>query len=93
MAIHKRFLKSLAVIGLAAILMTPFAGCGSKVLESGYTWVVTETTQLKSLAIAEGASITAPDGYRITMTVDGVEKPIKPGAYKGRIVLQVARNA
>jgi hypothetical protein len=93
MTMKKRFLNSLAGIGIAAILMMPFAGCGNKVISSGYTWEVTETTNLKSLAIAEGAAITAPKGYKVTLLVDGVEKPIKAGAYKGKIVLQVVKTA
>jgi hypothetical protein len=92
MTIKKRLLYGLAGIGITIILMAPFGGCGSKVLEPGYTWVVTETTQLESLAIADGASIITPNGYNLTMTVDGIEKQIKPGAYKGIIVLRVTRN-
>jgi hypothetical protein len=92
MIIKKKFLKSLAGIGIATMLMMPFAGCGTKVISSGYTWEVTETTNLKSLAIAEGASIKAPKGYSVIMMVDGVEKPIKAGAYKGKIVLEVIRT-
>jgi len=83
--------------------MLPFAGCSkSKNLESGSTWEITETTKLGSLTIAEGANITAPEGYRVTMTVDGVETgqvlktwegfdyKFAPGAYKGDIILTVA---
>jgi len=84
--------------------MMPLAGCGkSKNIKSGSTWEVTETTKLAGLTIAEGAAIKAPEGYSVTMTVNGVEtgqvlekwtgKDYKfaPGAYKGDIVLTVAK--
>ena len=52
-------------------------------------WVVDETSYLTGLSIADGATITAPKGYTVTLTVDGVETPIKAGTYKGSIVLTV----
>ncbi|MGD8837728.1 MAG: hypothetical protein PVJ19_22490 [Desulfobacteraceae bacterium] len=39
--------------------------------------------------LERGATITAPEGYKVTMTVDGAKKKIKAGAYKGQIVLSV----
>jgi hypothetical protein len=99
---NKRFIKALAVIFTATMLML-LAGCGkSQVVQSGTTWEVTETTKLSSLTIAEGAAIKAPEGYSVTLTVDGVEtgqvleswtaKNYKflPGAYKGNVVVTVA---
>jgi hypothetical protein len=65
----------------------PFAACTGKKIDSGSTWEVAETTSLKSLTIAEGAVIKAPEGKDITMTVDGVETGIAPGTYKGDIVI------
>ncbi len=53
-------------------------------------WVVTENCWLSGLTIAEGAEVSAPAGKTLTMTVDGVETAIVPGAYTGKIVLTVA---
>jgi len=83
MIIKERFMKKVAAIGLSIMLMAFFAGCGkSKNIASGVTFEVTENTKLKSLTIAEGAVIKAPEGKTITMTVSGVETGIIPGAYK-----------
>jgi hypothetical protein len=92
MTIKKRFLDSLAVIGILAMLVMPFIGCGNKVIQSGYTWEITETIKLKSLAIAEDAYIIAPKGYNVIMMVNGAEKPIKPGLYTGEIMLKVVKT-
>ena len=51
--------------------------------------VVEKSMSLKSLTIGEGASLAAPDGKSLTMTVFGVGKTIKPGDYKGDIILNV----
>jgi len=80
------------------------AGCGkSKIIEGGSTWELAETTKLKSLTIEEGAAIKAPEGFRVTMTVDGVETgqvletwegvdyKFAPGTYQGDIVLTVTK--
>jgi hypothetical protein len=101
---NKRFLKSLTVISAAAILTLLLASCGkSQVVQSGTTWQVTETTKLSSLTMGEGAAIKAPEGYSVTLTVNGVEtgqvlenwtsKNYKfvPGTYKGDVVLTVAK--
>jgi hypothetical protein len=103
-AMNKRFINALAVIFVAIVLMLPLAGCGkSQVVQSGATWEITQTTKLSSLTIGEGAAIKAPEGYSVTLTVDGVEtgqvlekwsgKDYKfvPGAYKGDVVLTVAK--
>jgi hypothetical protein len=75
-------------MGSAAMLMMFLAGCGAKKnLEAGSTWEISETTKLSELSVADGAAIKAPEGYTVTMTVDGVETRIVPGTYKGNIVL------
>lgn len=64
--------------------------------------VISETTRLCGLTIAEGAAITAPDGYSLTLTVNGVETGGKlvttpgvetkisgPATYRGNIMLTV----
>ena len=63
---------------------------GTKVLDPGTSWVVSETTTLEALKIAGGA-IKPAEGYSLTLTVDGVETAIKPGEYKGNIVLTLTK--
>jgi len=57
------------------------------------SWTVDKTCFLTGLKIASGAKISAPNGKKLTMIVDGAEKPIAAGEYKGKIVLQVAPGA
>ena len=93
MMMKKIFNQTLTAIGIAIMLIMPFAACNTgKSLEAGSTWELAETTNLKNLTIADGATIKAPEGYSVTMTVDGVETPVKTGAYKGNIVLTVAED-
>ena len=81
-------------------------GCGKAtdewVIASDTTKTVDATTQLSKLTIEDNANLTAPDGYRLTLTVDGVETgqvletwegvdyKFAPGSYQGDIVLTVA---
>ncbi len=60
-----------------------------KIVEKG-VWVVMESGALRYLKIGEGASLTAPEGKSLTMTVEGVGTAIKPGTYKGDIFLTIA---
>lgn len=68
-------------------------GCGtspgqSKTVANGETWTVSDTTALSGeLTIQDGAVVEAPEGYLLTLTVDGVEKAIAAGTYSGDIVL------
>ncbi|MEU9451553.1 hypothetical protein [Streptomyces sp. NPDC048277] len=101
----------------ALVVMTT-AGLGSAVLSgtaraaesgditvgAGETYVVGETVSVGSVTVAEGGTLAAPDGYSLTMTVDGVETgsvltatlatstTIAPGSYTGDIVLTVAEQ-
>ncbi len=61
-------------------------------LTNGTNWTVTSTSYLTSLTIDAGSTITAPKGYDVTMTVDGVAKPISPWKYTGKIVLTVNKS-
>jgi hypothetical protein len=93
MIITKRSVETLAVITIAIMLIVFFAGCSvKKDLASGSSWDIAQTTKLTRLTIAVGASIKAPEGYSVTLTVDGVETPIEPGAYKGDIVLTLTKE-
>ncbi|MEU6350438.1 hypothetical protein ABZ896_14055 [Streptomyces sp. NPDC047072] len=73
---------------------------------AGETLELTETTTATRLTIAEGGAITVPDGYSLSLTVNGVETgsdlaaltdgsggvatAIAAGTYRGKIVLTVA---
>lgn len=56
------------------------------------SYMVSTTTKLSKLIIERGASITAPEGYSVTLTVNGVGKEIKPGTYTGNVVLNVTKQ-
>lgn len=54
-------------------------------------WQVTQTQSFGKLVIREGAAITAPPGKFVTLTVNGMGHPLKPGTYYGDVVLTVAQ--
>lgn len=58
-------------------------------LNSGSVWNVTGESTLTALIIGEGAIIAAPRGKRLKMIVNGTATSIKPGVYKGNIVITV----
>jgi hypothetical protein len=97
---NNRCIRKIASIGIATLMVifsftdgTVFAAsAASKNLAAGSNWIINETTSLTDLNIAKGATITAPKGYSITMTVNGVETPVKAGNYKGNIVLTVTKD-
>lgn len=51
-------------------------------------WTVTGTSYLSSLTIAPGASIEGSAGA-VALTVNGRQRPIRPGTYTGRVMLSV----
>jgi hypothetical protein len=58
-------------------------------LDKDSTWTVTGTSYLTNLRLAAGATLVAPLGKTVTMTVDGTATPIAAGAYSGAVVLTV----
>jgi hypothetical protein len=52
-------------------------------------WVVTKTSYLTSLAIGEGARISAPKGSQLALSVDGHAAMLHTGTYTGALVLSV----
>jgi len=57
---------------------------------SNSTWTVTGTSYLNSLALENGASIVAPAGYSLSMTVNGKSTKIEDGkTYAGNIRLSL----
>jgi len=61
-------------------------------LKDGAVWTVAGSGTITSLTIADGCKVAAPKGYKLTMTVDGVKKPIKAGTYSGKIVMTVVKK-
>lgn len=61
-------------------------------LDGNSSWVVAETSWLTGLTVAEGATVKAPEGSRVTLAVDGRETPIGAGVYEGRISLTVTEG-
>ncbi|MBZ5738855.1 hypothetical protein [Nocardioides mangrovi] len=55
------------------------------------TWTVAGTSYLSSLTVGDDASVVAPSGKTVTLTVDGVETAIEPGqTYTGDLELTVS---
>ncbi|SHH29046.1 hypothetical protein SAMN05443575_3630 [Jatrophihabitans endophyticus] len=95
-------LAVLCSAGTGAIgIPTAAARGGSVDVQSGETWTVARTTQLHRLTVEADGAITAPDGYDVTLTVDGVETGqviptagavdtvFTAGTYTGDVVLTV----
>lgn len=61
-------------------------------LANGSRWTVTGTSYLNRLTLEAGSTLTAPGGYRLAMTVDGVSKEIGTGDYQGQILLTVTKE-
>ncbi|MCT9077372.1 autotransporter outer membrane beta-barrel domain-containing protein [Streptomyces fulvoviolaceus] len=60
-------------------------------LGSGSTWTVTGTSYLSALTLASDATVTAPSGRTVTLTVDGTATELKAGSsYTGALTLTVA---
>ncbi|MGW2822377.1 hypothetical protein ACWC24_15410 [Streptomyces sp. NPDC001443] len=103
--------RSLLVAGTAAagavLVPAAFATAAPKTaggritVGPGETYPLTATTRVGLLTVAEGGTITAPDGHGVTLTVDGVETGqaltatggtltlIQAGTYRGDVVLTV----
>lgn len=58
-------------------------------LASGSAWKVTGKSTLIALTIEKGADITSASGKPLRMMVDGIEKAVKPGEYRGSIEISV----
>lgn len=98
MIMKKASINTSAIIGIALMFIMSFSSCNKtlsgaeKSLDAGTTWEIGESATLTGLTIAEGAVIKAPEGYCVTMTVDGIETGIKPGVYEGKVVLTVTKG-
>ncbi|MFJ2259267.1 hypothetical protein ACIOKD_13160 [Streptomyces sp. NPDC087844] len=60
-------------------------------LGSGSSWTVTKTSHLSALTLAADATVRAPRGRTVTLTVDGTPTAIEAGhSYTGALTLTVA---
>ena len=64
----------------------------SVTIDGKSSWTVSGTSAMSSLTMEKGASISAPTGYQLAMTVDGKEMPVTAGSYQGEVVLKVTQN-
>lgn len=62
---------------------------GDRVMAYQSTWLVEETFACNELIIRPRAVLKAPEGKFLTLTVDGVGQEIRPGTYKGNVILSV----
>jgi hypothetical protein len=60
------------LVALAPTVLATLA-ISVKNVAAGETWVVPETTRVRTLTVAPGGAVTAPEGYSLTLTVKGVE--------------------
>ena len=61
-------------------------------LDGTSSWVVAKDPCLTGLIISEGAVVEAPEGCKLTITVNGVKKEIKSGNYSGKIALIIIKS-
>ena len=62
---------------------------GNSVMAYQSTWLVEDTIAVSELELCPRAVLKAPEGKFLTLTVNGVGSQIKPGTYKGDVVLSV----
>jgi uncharacterized lipoprotein YehR (DUF1307 family) len=79
---------------LGEVTNTPCPAVNNGVIVSltDSTWTVTGTSYLTSLTLDKDSAIATPDGRRLTLTVDGAERKIQTGTYKGDIVLSITNE-
>ncbi len=91
----RHFCLLAAALAAAALIYLPAFAAGqaaaaapqAKTIPPGAVWVLEKTTKLSNLTIGENAFIIPTNGYSVTLTVNGVEKDIRPGTYTGDVVV------
>ncbi|WP_460061549.1 hypothetical protein [Streptomyces sp. YKOK-I1] len=90
------------LVPVGSVQAAPVTSGRQLTVGSGETYEVAATTRLNRLTLADGGTLTAPEGYGLTLTVDGVETGqqltatggtatvVRPGTYRGDVVLTVA---
>ncbi len=75
---------------LSCIRQTPAPTVNNGVIvsvDADSSWIITGTSYITSLTLAENGIIKGQSGKKIVMTVDGAETELKAGSYRGHIVL------
>ena len=108
MSRRNRYVASLVALATVTVLVLALAAgviaaTAELVVPAGQTETINATTALNKLVLGDGATITAPVGYSLTLTVNEVETGGKlrttagaetdivgPATYEGRVVLTVA---
>jgi hypothetical protein len=86
--------QTIKLVGKLKQTFGPVAGNNGLELTLGKNakWVVNKTSYLTALTVADGASISAPAGYSLSLTVDGKDTPVRAGSYKGAVVVKVSKS-
>ncbi len=82
---------ALVLVGMGLAQVSSSATAPQKLVSPGEQWQVAKTIQLSALTIGANAHLSAPPGYALTLTIDGVEHSIEPGDYRGHIVVTVSQ--
>jgi hypothetical protein len=91
--LKEKLIKALLIAGVTTMFVMPLTALAeTKKVDKGATWVVEKTTSLTGLTVAEGATIKAPEGFNVTLSIDGAGAPIKAGDFKGKVVLTVTKE-
>jgi hypothetical protein len=91
-------MKKFFLMSVLFLIAISFISCGGSSSSSSNSngssneTVISSTETLSALTITDSETLTAPSGYSLTMTVDGVETAMDPGAYTGDIVLTVTNQ-
>lgn len=94
MSDYERARRHRVILMAAAVLLwsaapAHAASAPTQRIEAGLPWVVERSLALRGLVIEAGAAVMAPPGHSVSMTVNGVETGLRPGEYRGRILLTV----
>lgn len=89
-AVEKISKENLIELGQVTNTPAPVVNNGVLVtLDFGTVWTLTGDACLSALFIGDGSSIVGKDGKTVVLTVDGEEKPLRSGKYKGDIRLSL----
>ena len=58
-------------------------------LENSSAWTVNGESHITGLCISGDSAVKAPEGKKLTMSVNGVETAPVPGEYRGEILLTI----
>lgn len=88
---RRTLMRAMATVSVTALLSVGGMAIAADAnpFSKGNIWAIDNTTQLNSLTIPAGGKIVAPAGKSVSLTVDGVERAIAPGAYTGKVIVTI----